>query len=610
MTSSSSSTQDEVIHFELHHLRDQLHAISRDLVDFGPIVSKPPVLDSSFDSANVDKEKTESTASHESVPGLRALRDAVKRDLDVLEKFLADPNSAYLPALSTNAPYLTAVWNETYYDSVHPAPRTRGSQKSPGVKIDVVAENGHRWIRVNTVKNSRMLAEFRELDSYLTDSDSESESSHSTSSGHRPSLAQTEFDNSLLRMGRALVEAAQQNSIPGTAPPKPPSVTLRLTRLDPSPSDPKEHDIRIGQTISALRDMGLEVQLGERDPNSVPKLMPKRRGPSRLEPTLKVNLDLSLLIALVSDITHAPPPHSVEEAEARFVPPPSYVAWKRERMGAPTDESAAEGSAKHSRALANQAIQERGRGLLQEMRDRLQSPAFCENVEFWTTPEARDRCLRIVLSKIGGAGEQRRVRALFASLVEPTMSGASAEEAYWQGSRYPKDYLPLLPIRVFPSDEPPQNDEPDERTSGITTLPTRSEFSRQLAHTCKAILSDGNAPPSGLPPLPVDADGVDGDGEPIPRAATTRANPRLTAHTVRSLLWGATKGWTTMTANRASVKAILRELKTRGRAAGFSITAPDGAESTVGVEKAAIWVVDPRSLAEGMRSDLLVVDAA
>lgn len=69
-----------------------------------------------------------------------------------------------MPALSTNAPYLISVWNEVLYApppivtigrSFPDAPRPtniarRESRKSPGVKVDVVADGGKRWIRVNT----------------------------------------------------------------------------------------------------------------------------------------------------------------------------------------------------------------------------------------------------------------------------------------------------------------------------------------------------------------------------------------------------------------------------------------------------------------------------
>ena len=79
----------------------------------------------------------------------------------------------------------------TFLEGDQPAhvPR-RGSRKPPGVKVDVVADGGRRWIRVNTyvtrpytsiyaltsqhrTKNSRLLAEFREIDSYMTESEDE-----------------------------------------------------------------------------------------------------------------------------------------------------------------------------------------------------------------------------------------------------------------------------------------------------------------------------------------------------------------------------------------------------------------------------------------------------
>jgi hypothetical protein len=100
-----------------------------------------------------------------------------------------------------------------------------------------------------------------------------------------------------------------------------------------------------------------------------------------------------------------------------------------------------------------------------------------------------------------------------------------------------------------------------------------------------------------------------------------KANPRLTAHTVQSMHWGAYLGWTTLTANRTSVKAILREMKAArvsGRLAGVDLhleqprgsggeNGDSGGDTSNGDEGssagwAAFWVVDPRSLAEGMSS--------
>ncbi|KAH9903450.1 hypothetical protein C8Q73DRAFT_635400 [Cubamyces lactineus] len=610
-------------HPELHALRDQLREIFNAMATFGSaaFAAKPPILDSSI---NLGGDPNEEFHAHEdAIHGLRALRESVKRDLDVLEKFLNDPKCASRPPLSTNAPYLVSVWNEvlhapppivtiwrTFPDAPQPSsiPR-RGSRKPSGVKVDVVADGGKRWIRVNTTKNSRLLAEFRELDSYLTGSEDELSDGDGAS---RPSLAPKEFDNSILRMGRSLLEAARRNPIAPSG--DLPSVVLRLTRLDPNTSNPKESDPRIAQTIQLLRDMGVIVELGERDPRQLHQ--PSRGVQRRLEPTLRVNLDLSILIALVSDITHSPLPESPAAAEARYVPSPQYREWKRKRLvtsRSPIEEAEEarlqdNGLSEHSRALANQALQEMARGLLHELRDRLaavSSSPTLEGVEFWTTPEARDRCLKIVLSKIGGPNEKRRAAALFPS---PNTPLSEAEAAYWAGSRHPASFMPLVPIRVFDATIPPHDLNPPPLSNSGHVL---SPFFTLLARTCRNILahdavpssaSNGNSDPvrDG-----VDAQTKDAEDD-IERAAVTKANPRLTVHTVQSMLWGAACGWTTLTANKSSVKAILRDIRAAEGGYGWFEELPSGSEATTSEapgEAAAIWVVDPRSLAEGMRSD-------
>lgn len=466
-------------------------------------------------------------------------------------------------------------------------------------------------------KNSRLLAELRELDSYVTGSEDESSDEES-----RPSLAPKGFDNSMLSAGRSLLDAAKRHPLPGTG--GVPSVTLRLTRLDPSPSNPRDYDPRIAQTIQHLRDMGIEVELGERKQVHAPQTAPP--PPRRLEPTIRVNLDLSLLIALVSDITHSPLPMSLVDAEARYVPSFQYCEWKRKRPEAckrnneegegstPWDSN---GPSEHSRALANQALQEMARGLLDELRDRLvavSSPTL-EGVEFWTTPEARDRCLRIVLSKIGGRNEKRRVAALFPSA---NTSISQAEDAYWENSRYLRAFLPVVPIRIFDSLVPPPDLNPPLLSENGHAL---SPFFALLSRTCRNILAQESPsqpltlpPPSELQPehsKPAHTDRGDrpgtADDDEIERATVMKANPRLTVHTVQSMLWGAARGWTTVTANKSSVKAILRDIRASEGGYGWfeetRVRVEGQAQEDVVVEAAAMWVVDPRSLAEGMRAD-------
>ncbi|KAJ7704315.1 hypothetical protein B0H17DRAFT_1126681 [Mycena rosella] len=545
-------------HPELHLLKSSLRSIHESLADFRPLAPRPPILDSSTDfESGADSTDDAQWLQQENIPGLKQLRDALKIDLDVLERFLNDPDCANLAPLSTNAPYLIAVYHEvlcapqpivSIFKSFPPAP-TVLAQKTIPVKVDVVADSGRRWIRVNTIKNARLMAEFREIDSYLTDSDSDDTDG--------PTLAQTEFDNSVLRMGRGLVAAAAH-----AHPTDAPQVTMRLTRLRESTTDP-----RIAQTLAGLRALGIDVQLGDRPPSALPA-PPRPLTPAPLAPTAHINLDLSVLIALVSDLTHAPLPPSVAAAQRRFVP------------------------ATQARALTSQIMQE----MLQEMANGaffhvLRTRLPPGTLRFWTTQEARARFERIV-GKIGGPAEKQRAAALFAPAADP-----DAEARFWAASRYAPEFIPLLPVGVYPAG--------DEDAEAPPAAAARAPFFRAMEATCRGILAQEAPPKPDAEDTAQDATDADTAGaEPVlystngfrrnagsERATTTRANGRLTAHTVRSMLCGAARGWTTLTANRTSVRALLREV----RAVGVPVLEDSEAREADAQESeaAAIWIVDP-----------------
>ncbi|KAF5371256.1 hypothetical protein D9758_004239 [Tetrapyrgos nigripes] len=936
-------------------LRAQLQTIYDSIAQFQPPPRRLPILDSSLEF----KERDGPWIQHENIPGLKKLKETVKVDLDALDKFLRkNPNlSQHVNSLCTNAPYLLAVWDQVLSApppvqivfKTFPLERSvesdeidgpidensalteweqrerreqkrqkrekgkedgqeKDQQRPPGVKVDVVADYGRRWIRVNTIKNSRLLAEFREIDSYLTDSSDEEfsdeeadvEEKHADPN-YRPTLAAKEFDNSLLRMGRALMRAAKINPvrIPSIRKDKDssanitnanitiklsindvsytsinPHVTLRLTRLDPDglrgPTD-----ARIGETVRMLKEMGLEVVLGEceleratatttvtkatevKQPSSslpLPEESKKKHvedwvaatatapvepvststsaksttgtGTTKFPqpiPTHKVNLDLSILLALVSDLTHAALPTSVEEAKKRFavMEGGKYAEWKKavakekerekekeqeekKKEGKPkrtkatsnktrnkkkansrvqedsidtdtegdgdddfdldhdhdlhedndndNDEAVSSSHpshpvpyitdlAKQTRALTNQVLQEMSRGLLEEMTGRLglgptstsaprSGSAFSTStstaeeqeqqsrIEFWTTPEARDRCLRIV-EKIGGPEERRRARALLwmppssragnktasdgAEEKENLNTLAQAEEAYWQDSRYGHKYLPLLPLSFYPCNSVDDVGEGEDarlqsqsqlQSSSISsananvdahqtqTLPpfflaldkacsdtleqemakgrwytkyTRGYNSQQnqnagdrIPYTSASSPNESDTNSTDIPKPEATATKGAGASSSAPsaplRTILTKVSPRLTPHTVQSLRWGARLGWTTLTANRTSVKAIVKEVGARrrflealqidgGTVTGTSVEDGAGAGaaekrddnySNLGLlgtggegqgrsrdpsharqnQMAAIWIVDPRSLAEGMRADL------
>ncbi|KAJ3902458.1 kinase-like domain-containing protein [Lentinula edodes] len=73
------------------------------------------------------------------------------------------------------------------------------------------------------------------------------------------------------------------------------------------------------QTFQSLLESNATIQ-----PSTIPH-------PSSLiiEPTTRINLDLSVLMALVSDLTHAPLPTTINEANSQFIPPERYLEWKR-----------------------------------------------------------------------------------------------------------------------------------------------------------------------------------------------------------------------------------------------------------------------------------------
>ncbi|KAH7911502.1 hypothetical protein BJ138DRAFT_1085530 [Hygrophoropsis aurantiaca] len=593
-------------HTELRTLYARLQSVQKSIAKYEPVLSKPPIIDASIEC---DEQGAGIGRVAESIPGLRFLREEIKRDLEVMEEFLERSHTSATPSLSTNAPYLMAVWNEllsaetpiALYRTFFPknekpsnTRRTANGSRYSGAKVDIVARGGQQWIRVNTVKNSRLLAEFREFDSYLTSSDD------STDEVQEKGLSpvHNELDNSVLRMGRALLAAANANPSPVSA--VSPQVVMCLTRLDISPFDAEgeENDPRIAETVSSLRKVGIEVRLGDR--KDAPIHSAATHTPTiSLEPTCRINLDLSSLIALVSDITHSPLPTTAEEARMRFIPPQRYLEWKRERIKllgsqgevnpvSPGGTGATkEDTGKYSRALSNQALQEMKKGLLQDLHDRLsvQYPAL-EGVEFWTTPEARQRCLQIV-SKIGGPKEKRRADALLSSGASSQVPPRCPEDQYWEHSRHPRNFLPLLPIRLFSL---------VETASGLSQDSSQSmnpqSFFESLASACRNILSHERSDRPDFRSEATSPDNVHGD---IPPATVTNINSKLTVHTVRSMLRGATTGWTTLTANRSSVKALLQEVKATHR--------NHDVDREVQRESAAIWIVDPRSLAEGMRSD-------
>jgi hypothetical protein len=446
--------------------------------------------------------------------------------------------------------------------------------RSPPLNISVCFLTGNSC-RIN---NKRLEKEFAELDSYLTSS-SDSELSDVDES---PPSSSSPPRLSLLQLADSLIEAANENS---TATPsgRPPLVVLRFSRLVVTADEEGDSNTsagRIARIIDELRKKNIQVEFGAPLGGCLRSPPP----PLPLIPTTRVNLDLSMLIAFISHITHCPLPTTDEEVENTF----RHHSRKKLTAAENADDADKETSSdrdangrphEHSRALTEQLEKERRRGLFDEILSTIlptgsnRAPA---QIEFWTTAEARDRCLDIA-RKVGGDRENRRAKHLF--------EGPSASSSiFFEESRHDADKLPGLPVRII-----------DDTTAIATACPPVPDhvtaFFSQLSKTASKLLHQ--LPVASPAAKPEEAKPV---LNPKPTLPDSLGRPRYTPHTLRSMYEGARRGWTTLSSNRASVRSVLREMTADAVVSGATTANEDG------WREAALWVVEPRSLAEHMRA--------
>lgn len=148
-------------------MRENLSSVVDSLPYLTTNAPQPPLLD--MDGGSLGGGNNE-------VVGIKNFRISAEKDIDGLDavswalqgllysnslgKFISQHLNTQgpLPPLSTNAPYLLAVWSEILAAAQVQAvgktfnlPKEKGRAKDAGtVKVDVVADEGRRWIRVNT----------------------------------------------------------------------------------------------------------------------------------------------------------------------------------------------------------------------------------------------------------------------------------------------------------------------------------------------------------------------------------------------------------------------------------------------------------------------------
>ncbi|KAL1598458.1 hypothetical protein SLS59_006742 [Nothophoma quercina] len=254
----------------------------------------------------------------------RNLRNDFKNELAFLKKIA---NSSMTEEkirhyiVSSNLTYYEALWGAAkrscglqafrkyYFWDRHKAPAGRRTLKGlslgkggvgkgkTAALVDIVADEGREWIRVSTVSEKRIIFDLAKL-GWVNDSDSDDDMPDA-----RPTDWEDEDDEDqvdIVRNARELARAAKANPVRG----RPPKVRFVLTRIVAGRT--KEVDA----IIAKIRATGAIVQCSEDIPPTQPLsevlnnlLVDRTRALSEI-----LNIDCTILLALISDISHKPCP--------------------------------------------------------------------------------------------------------------------------------------------------------------------------------------------------------------------------------------------------------------------------------------------------------------
>ncbi|OCF33695.1 hypothetical protein I316_04769 [Kwoniella heveanensis BCC8398] len=520
------------------------------------------------------------------ITGLKKFLSTVETERDYIDSLAA--SKVPPKEVASNLPHLLAVWEQVEKAEWPIVCISQVLECGDNVqaKVDVVAKGGEEWIKVNTMKESRLMAEFREQDSYINsdyDSDYEVDSgsasaSSSSQAGSSRVLSRPSLNNSAIEQVSSLVNAAKSYPrIPGFPPPR---LKYVLNRLEENPEGGYV-DPRVKETFEAIRAMGVDLVLA-----SDVQPEPKRIKQPTFVPTKKILLDLSVVVALCCDSTHQPLPESAEELEARF------RALRLNSQGGLE-------LSPHipvTKDLRDQLDWEMRHPLIREMQERLTplvQGAPTDEIEFWVTDEVKNR-LPAIADIIGGEEEKARAKKLF--------DGGD----FWGGSRWKgkEGILGEMKVRVLP---PAIDGSTAVETCnyGDEEGKTISPFKKGFTSICRSMLeiveiqsSTSSLPPQ--PPGPKPNKRNKGRRRRQTPTGITIASRLPSAHTLRTFLVGFEKGWTVLTNNRGAVGKVIREMRIgEGLGYGECIEGNDGERGEV-----RVWVVNPSSLAEWRRKEV------
>ena len=417
-------------------------------------------------------------------------------------------------------------------------------------------------VLMSRIKEARLLAEFREQDSYInSDYDSDSDLDDACSNDRAPPA----LTNSLITQATSLMNAAKAFKRPASLPQ--PRIRFVLNRME----DKTYAEPRINETFKIIREMGVDLVLGKQSRPEVVEHIYQDPVPAS-----NILLDLSVLVALCCDSAHHPLPKNDYELEARFraISPSSTITEGEESELLPHINV--------TRDLRDQLNWEIQHSLIDELHTRISNAEG--EVQFWVTEEVKGRLPNIV-DTIGGPREKARAKALFGE-----WNGENAEGLdFWENSRWAGKVPALgdMRLRVLPTED--TSTPPDLSTLTINDdLPS---FNKRLVQACTNLLS----PPSGTitPPAPLHRQKYRRSKHH--KAQDVPTSTRLPSqHTLNSFSAGASRGWTVLTNNRGAVGKVMRDMGVKDGVPFDDV--PD--------QKVVIWVVNPSSLSEWRRLEV------
>ena len=189
-------------------------------------------------------------------------------------------------------------------------------KRKRSVVVDIVAKGGTEWVKVSTATEQRMLYELAENGCRGSDCDSDDGSHDDDDHQDQAGYAETSRPNGLSRRQRlptlsllTLAQDLQRASANLKTPYQRPKVRLVLPRLEMGRQDV------VDSLLDQIRQTGIVVQVGSSSPPSRPSpLPPDDETFSRMAVdefagfTSTLNIDCTILLAIVSDLSHQPIP--------------------------------------------------------------------------------------------------------------------------------------------------------------------------------------------------------------------------------------------------------------------------------------------------------------